>query len=66
MKRKIYETPRTTYYSVEVEGSFAGSANVQNPDNATQGRIEEQGIATGWDDFSGEDYTFGGGSWTNN
>ena len=44
MKRKIYETPRTTYYSVEVEGSFAGSASVANPDDDRQGRIDAQSI----------------------
>lgn len=47
MKRKIYETPRTTYYSVEVEGSFAGSADVKNPEG-NQGEIEMQVVNEGF------------------
>lgn len=59
MKRKIYETPRTTYYSVEVEGSFAGSANVQNP-KGQNGEIEDQTINTSF----GSEFSFGD-SWEN-
>lgn len=59
MKRKIYETPRTTYYSVEVEGSFAGSANVQNP-KGQNGEIEDQVINTSF----GNEFSFGD-SWEN-
>lgn len=59
MKRKIYETPRTTYYSVEVEGSFAGSANVQNP-KGQNGEIEDQAINTSF----GSEFSFGD-SWEN-
>lgn len=48
MKRKIYETPRTTYYSVEVEGSFAGSAEVRNP-NTSNGKIDAHEVNTSFD-----------------
>lgn len=58
MERKIYTTPRTKLFSVELEGTFAGSAEVQNPDTST-GRIEHQAI----DNTFGDTYTFGDAGW---
>ena len=49
MKRTVYEAPVTERFSVELEGSFCGSANVQNP-NTDNGRIEEHGVNTNFGD----------------
>lgn len=59
MERKIYTTPRTKLFSVELEGTFAGSAEVQNPDN-TNGRIDGQDVNADFGDF---DNTFGNSEW---
>lgn len=58
MERKFYKTPRTKLFSVELEGTFAGSAEVQNPDTET-GRIEHQAI----DNNFGATYSFGDAGW---
>lgn len=60
MERKIYTTPRTKLFSVELEGTFAGSAEVQNPDTEN-GRIDGQDVNADFGDFS--DNTFSGSSW---
>lgn len=55
-KKTFYTSPQTTLTVVEMEGQICGaSTEVRNP-NAPQGRIENQGINTDFDDF-------GGGSW---
>ena len=41
MKRKFYVKPDTRLYSVELEDTFAGSAEVKNP-NTDSGRIDRQ------------------------
>lgn len=56
MERTVYEAPVTERFSVELEGSFCGSADVENPDTKT-GRIEQQDVNT---DFTAE---FDAGSW---
>lgn len=53
MERTVYEAPITERFQVELEGSFCGSANVQNP-NTDNGRIEEHEVNTG---FTGGDFT---------
>lgn len=58
MGRKIYKVPTTELFRVELEGTFASSAEVQNPDN-TNGRIEHQAIDTTF----GDTYTFGDAGW---
>ena len=50
MKKKIYETPRTLFYSVEVEGSFASSASLKDPDNE-QAYIEEHDVNLEYNSF---------------
>lgn len=58
MERKIYTTPRTKLFSVELEGTFASSATVENPMTET-GRIEHQAI----DKTFGDTYSFGDAGW---
>lgn len=58
-KRKEYETPQTTFVEVELEGNFCASANVQNPNDAETGQIENHKVNT---DF---DFSFGGQDWEN-
>ena len=66
MKRTVYEAPVTERFQVELEGSFCGSADVQNP--GTIG-IEDQSINTAFDSavnniaIEGEDGKFVAGSW---
>lgn len=56
-KKQIYSTPSTTLTTVEMEGQIcSASSEVRNPDDATNGRIENQGINSEFDNF-------GGGSW---
>lgn len=43
-KRKEYETPQTTFVEVELEGNFCASADVQNPNDAGTGQIEEHEV----------------------
>ena len=59
MGRKIYKVPTTELFRVELEGTFASSATVQNPDN-TNGRIDGQDVNADFGDF---DNTFGNSSW---
>ena len=40
MKRTVYEAPVTERFQVELEGSFCGSAEVTNPNNAKTGQID--------------------------
>ena len=47
MKRTVYEAPVTERFQVELEGSFCGSVDVQNPDT-NNGRIEDHQINTGF------------------
>ena len=47
MKRTVYEAPVTERFSVELEGNFCGSADVQNP-NTGNGKIEEHQVETGF------------------
>lgn len=49
-KQKEYETPQTTFVEVELEGNFCASADVQNPNNAENGQIEEQQVNTSFED----------------
>ena len=52
MKRTVYEAPVTERFSVELEGSFCGSAEIENPESTTKrtGEIANQDINTGFDD----------------
>ena len=61
MKRTVYEAPVTERFQVELEGSFCGSADVENPNNPKTGTISAQDVnedfsnaanfsADGWDD----------------
>lgn len=43
MKKAIYERPSTLRFSVALEGNFAGSADVENP-NTNNGKIDEQDV----------------------
>lgn len=57
-KMLIYTSPSTTLTTVEMEGKIcSGSSEVRNPDDATNGRIDNQGINS---EFDGD---FSGGSW---
>ena len=49
MKRTVYEAPVTERFSVELEGVFCASADVENPNNAQNGTISAQKIN---EDFS--------------
>lgn len=58
MKRTVYEAPRTKRLQVQLEAAFcAGSAEVRNPNDDTNGKIENQGVNT---DFSSDNFN---GSW---
>ena len=48
MKRKFYVKPNTRLYSVELEDTFAGSAEVTNSKENT-GRVERQEFNTEFD-----------------
>ena len=54
MKRTVYEAPVTELFRVELEGNFCASAEVENPNDATNGRIDNQKINDGFasDNFS--------------
>ena len=59
MKRKFYVKPNTRLFSVELEETFAGSAEVTNSKENT-GRVERQGYS---EDLGFETtLTFGAGS----
>lgn len=60
MERKIYTTPRTKLFSVELEGTFAGSATGTEVDPMNSG-VTSTGQQTTEIDFSGEDWN--NGSW---
>ncbi len=57
MKRKFYVKPDTRLYSVELEDTFAGSAEVTNSKENT-GRVERQEFNTAFDAIS-----FDGNTW---
>ena len=52
MKRTVYVAPVTERFSVELEGNFCGSADVENPktEGNRTGEIANQDINTGFDD----------------
>ena len=57
MKRTVYEAPVTERFQVELEGSFCGSAEVQNPNNEENGTIVDHQVNTEFTskgDFSDE------------
>ena len=58
MKKTVYEAPITERFQVELEGSFCGSVDVQNP-NEDNGRIEEHKVNTTF----GDNGTFVVDSW---
>ncbi len=60
MERKIYTTPRTKLFSVELEGTFAGSATGTEVDPTNSG-VTSTGQETTEIDFSNEDWN--NGSW---
>lgn len=52
-KQKEYETPQTTFVEVELEGNFCASADVENPNDAENGQIENHQVNTDFDfDFA--------------
>ena len=56
-KKAIYTSPLTTLTVVEMEGQICGaSAEVRNPEDDLNGKIENQSINADFDDF-------GGGAW---
>lgn len=59
MERKIYTTPRTKLFSVELEGTFASSATGTKIAN---GEISTTGHQL--NDINGDDFT-GEGQWNN-
>ena len=56
MKKAIYERPSTLRFSVALEGNFAGSADVENP-NTENGKIDDQDVNT---DFDGDGFDASG------
>ena len=44
MKRTVYEAPVTERFSVELEGTFCASADVENPSDAKTGTIADERI----------------------
>ena len=60
MKRTVYEAPVTERFQVELEGSFCGSAQVQNPGN---NGIENQEINTDFETAVNNDAGFVSGTW---
>lgn len=58
MKKAIYERPSTLRFSVALEGNFAGSADVANP-NTNSGKIDDQVIVDWGEDAFGDE-----NSWT--
>lgn len=61
MKRTVYEAPRTARIQVEMEGGFiCSSADVENPNDKTNGQIEEHQVNT---DFS-NNVSFGDEGWS--
>jgi hypothetical protein len=61
MKRTVYEAPRTARIQVEMEGGFiCSSADVENPNDKTNGQIEEHQVNT---EFS-SNVSFGDEGWS--
>ena len=58
MGRKLYKAPTTELFRVELEGTFASSATVENPMTET-GRIEHQSINNSFE----TNYSFGDAGW---
>lgn len=58
MERKIYTTPRTKLFSVELEGTFAGSVVQED----TKSGVTTSGHEVNNIDFSGESWN--DGAWT--
>ena len=58
MERTVYEAPVTERFQVELEGSFCGSVDVQNP-GPNQAGIQDQTINQ---DFT--EITFDAGNWS--
>lgn len=58
MKKAIYERPSTLRFSVALEGNFAGSADVENP-NTNNGKIDDQVIVDWGESAFGDE-----NSWT--
>lgn len=58
MERKIYTTPRTKLFSVELEGTFAGSVVQEDP----QSGVTTSGHEVNNIDFS--DQSWNDGAWT--
>ena len=54
MKKAIYERPSTLRFSVALEGNFAGSADVENP-NTNNGKIDDQNVVDFGDDMFSDD-----------
>ena len=48
MKRTVYEAPVTEHFQVELEGSFCGSVDVENPESTDtrNGEILKQDVNT--------------------
>lgn len=59
MERKIYTTPRTKLFSVELEGTFAGSIVKEDPES--QVTITDQAV----NEINGDDFTTGDNAWNN-
>ena len=62
MERTVYEAPVTELFLVELEGSFCGSADVDNPGPSSNG-ITEQEINTGFEsatDINNDGFIDGG------
>lgn len=57
MERKIYTTPRTKLFSVELEGTFAGS--VVKEDSESQVTITDQEVT----DFDASGESWNDGTW---
>ena len=62
MKRTVYEAPVTERFSVELEGVFCASADVDNPGPENNG-ITDQEINTDFDQVVNGESGFVDGSW---
>ena len=62
MKRTVYEAPVTERFSVELEGTFCASAEVDNPETEG-GRVGEIGNQNISGDFSDFDDKFATDGW---
>ena len=57
MKRTVYEAPVTECFSVELEGSFCGSADVENPQSTETGLIDDHKVNTDLNDFATDNFS---------